>query len=64
MDYSENERMLYLNSIRVLQKLECAFKKEGNEDLFQNKLREDRMGMDLYDRGLACRYLYIVDGAH
>lgn len=45
-------------------KLKPAFEKEGNTDLFQNKLREDLMGMDLYERGLARRYLYIAEGDH
>ncbi len=44
VDYSENERALYRNSIRVLQKLEPAFEKEGNADLYQNKLSEESDG--------------------
>ena len=64
VDYSQSEHALYRNSIRILQKLKPAFEKEGNTDLFQNKLREDLMGMDLYERGLARRYLYIAEGDH
>ncbi|MGE5677591.1 MAG: hypothetical protein ACM3ZR_05985 [Pseudomonadota bacterium] len=61
IDYSGNERLLYENSMRVLQKYETAFKGEGNKDLYEQKLKEDMLGMELYDKGLASRYLYIVD---
>lgn len=64
VDYSENERALYRNSIQALQKRKPEFEKEGNTDLFQNKLREDLMGMDLYEKGFARRYLYIVGEVH
>ena len=62
IDYSENERLLYENSLKALEKLKGAFAGEGNTDLFEQKLREDTMGKELYDRNLAARYLYIING--
>ena len=64
VDYSQNEHALYRNSIRILQKYKQAFEEEGNADLYENKLKEDLMGMDLYEKGLARRYLYIAEGVH
>lgn len=61
IDYSENERLLYENSLRVLQKYKRAFDGEGNKDLYEQKLKEVRTGMELYNKGLASRYLYIID---
>lgn len=63
IDYSENERILYFNSLRSLKKLEKAFADEGNTDLFEQKLKEDMLGMELYNKGFASRYLYIIDKA-
>ncbi len=62
IDYSENERLLYENSLKVLQKYKRAFEDEGNKDLYEQKLKEDMMGMELYNKSLASRYLYIIDG--
>ena len=62
IDYSENESLLYENSLRLLQKYKRAFEDEGNRDLYENKLKEDMTGMSLYDNNLASRYLYIIDG--
>lgn len=61
VDYSENERSLYENSLRVLRKHENALKYEGNGDLYEAKLREDMGGKEMYDKGLASRYLYIIE---
>lgn len=61
VDYSDNERNLYENSLRVLQKQKAAFVSEGNADLFENKWNEDSFGKELYDKGLARRYMYIID---
>jgi hypothetical protein len=61
IEYSENEHKLYDNSLRILPKYEKAFAEEGNLDLYENKLREDRVGKELYDNGCARRYLYIVE---
>ena len=61
IDYSENERLLYKNSLEALQKYKEAFKSEGNSDLYEQKYQEDLLGMDLYYKGLASRYLYIID---
>ena len=60
-DYSENEFHLYEASLRALQKYTKAFEAEGNGDLWENKRREDTLGMELYEKGCASRYLYIVE---
>lgn len=60
-DYSENERFLYDKSLKALNKLKSAFELEGNTDLLEQKLKEDTLGMELYHKGLASRYLYITD---
>lgn len=62
VDYSENERLLYQNSLKVLKKYKKTFESEGNLDLYEQKLKEDAMGMELYEKNLASRYLYIIDG--
>lgn len=62
IDYSENERLLYKNSLKVLKKYKKTFESEENLDLFEQKLKEDMIGMELYDKNLASRYLYIIDG--
>lgn len=61
IDYSENEQHLYENSLKVLPEYEKAFEDEGNRDLYEQKLKEDMMGMELYRKKLAKRYLYIID---
>jgi len=62
IEYSENERLLYKNSLRVLEKFKKAFAAEENADLYAQKFQQDLMGMKLYDKGLARRYLYIING--
>lgn len=61
IDFSENERILYERSLNALKKREEEFKREGNADLFEEKLKEQLMGKQLYDSGNASRYLYIID---
>jgi len=61
VDYSENERALYENSLAALKKRKKAFEAEGNADLYGQKLEEDTFGKYLYDHGLASRTLYIID---
>lgn len=61
IDFSENERLLYENSLKILQKYEQAFEDEGNKDLYEQKLKEHMMGKELYNKNLASRYLYIID---
>jgi hypothetical protein len=61
IDFSDNERSLYENALRVIRRYEREFEAEGNKDLYENKLKEDMVGRTLYDKGLASRYLYIVD---
>lgn len=59
IDYSDNERLLYVNSLKKLQKYKKAFVSEGNTDLYEQKLKEDMLGMQLYSTKRASRYLYI-----
>ncbi len=61
IDFSGNERLLYKNSLEALQKYREAFEAEGNTDLYEQKYQEDLLGMELYQKGLASRYLYIID---
>jgi len=60
IEYSENERLLYEKSIHSLKKREDDFICEGNHDLYEEKLKEQIMGKQLYDEGNASRYLYII----
>lgn len=60
IEYSENEHKLYENSLKVLNNYKQTFIKEGNQDLYEQKLKEDTLGLDLYSNGLASRYLYII----
>lgn len=60
VDYSSNEYSLYERALRVLPKYKNALSSEGNSDLYETKLRENRSGKEMYDKGLASRYLYIV----
>lgn len=64
IDYSENERLLYEHALSVLPKYKRAFEREDNLDLYEQKLKEDMTGMDLYNKRLASRYLYIMDRRH
>jgi len=59
--YSENERLLYERSLAALKKRKKEFYEEGNADLYENKRKEDMMGKHLYDKGIASRYLYIIE---
>jgi len=60
IDFSENERLLYENSVSVLKKYKRAFEREGNMDLYEQKLKEDMLGIELYNTYRASRYLYII----
>ena len=60
IDYSRNERILYERSLSALEKREIAFKSEGNFDLYADKIKEQKMGKELYEMGNASRYLYII----
>lgn len=61
VDYSRNEQLLYEKSLKVLDKLRQDFCSEGNEDLYKSKLKETLLGKQLYDNGLASRFLYITE---
>jgi SAM-dependent methyltransferase len=61
LDYSANEYSLYEKILKVLPKYKNDFEREGNIDLYEAKMREGKSGKELYDRGLARRYLYIVE---
>ena len=60
VNFSANEQDLYENGIRILPRYQKAFAGEGNPDLYEAKHRENKGGKELYDKGLAGRYLYIV----
>jgi hypothetical protein len=59
IDYSENERLLYERSLIALEKRRQDFCSEGNAELYESKLEEILLGKQLYDNGLASRFLYI-----
>jgi len=61
VDYSANERALYENALKVLPKYQNALVDEGNGFLYETKMKEYRSGQEMYDKGLASRYLYIVE---
>jgi len=61
--YSKNERLLYEKALAALIRRKEEFENEGNSDLYEGKLKEDMMGKLLYEKGLASRYLYIVEGS-
>lgn len=61
MDFSGNEHRLYLHMEKALSKLEHAFALDGNADLYEQKLREVRLGIELFETDCASRYLYISE---
>lgn len=61
VDYSANESALYENALIILPKYKNSLTQEGNRELFETKMRENKSGKELYDKGLARRYLYIVE---
>ncbi len=60
IDFSANERALYESSIRELERLQPTFEREGNLELWNQKMQEDLFGKQLYEQGRASRYLYLV----
>lgn len=60
VDYSENEYSLYKNGLKVLPKYKNALEREGNSEIYEAKLKENRIGQEMYEKGHASRYLYIV----
>lgn len=60
-DFSVNEKCLYERSLRILERLESDFEREGNRDLLEGKRKEDQFGSALYEKGLAARYLYRIE---
>ena len=61
IDYSKNEKELYERGLQVLPKYQDAFDREGNRDLFEKKMNENKFGKELYDTGHASRFLYIIE---
>lgn len=61
IDYSKNERDLYERAIHILPKYKDAFEREGNIDIYEKKINENNFGRELYDKGCASRFLYIVE---
>lgn len=60
-DYSANEHALYAKALEILPKYKEAMIGEGNGHLYEKYQRESYSGKQMYDRGLASRYLYIVE---
>lgn len=61
IDYSENERQLYERGIQVLPEYEDAFDREGNRDIYEKKINENKLGKELYESDRASRFLYIIE---
>lgn len=61
VDYSANEHALYENALEILPKYKGVLAGEGNSDLYEKKMRENRSGKEMYEKGLASRYLYIIE---
>ncbi|HWP96046.1 MAG TPA: class I SAM-dependent methyltransferase [Syntrophomonadaceae bacterium] len=61
VNYSNNEHVLYEKALKALPKYQEALVSEGNGDLYEKKIREYRSGKEMYDKGLASRYLYIAE---
>lgn len=61
IDYSTNEHVLYENALKILPKYRQALTEEGNGQLYESKMREYQSGKEMYDKGMASRWLYIVD---
>lgn len=61
IDFSMNEKCLYERSLRILERLESDFEREGNRDLLEEKRKDDLFGRMLYEKGLAARYLYRIE---
>ena len=60
VDYSKNEHCLYIALAKALRSRRHLFESEGNIDLFEQKLDETLYGIELYEKKLASRYLYIA----
>ncbi len=60
-DYSTNEHALYEKALTILPKYKEAMIREGNGHLYEKYQRESSSGKEMYDRGLASRFLYIVE---
>ena len=60
VNYSENEYNLYINALKVLPKYKSALEHEGNIKLYEAKMKEYSIGKEMYEKGLASRFLYIV----
>lgn len=61
LDFSENEFLLYKKGLEILPKYKKAFEAEGNSELFHAKLRDNQSGKEMYEKGLASRFLYMVE---
>ena len=51
LDFSENERVLYVNMQKALKKYKRDFALEGNAELCEQKLNETKTGLELFGRG-------------
>ncbi len=59
VDFSRNEAELYRRSLILLDRLREDFRREGCFDLYEQKYKEQLLGLRLYDTGSAARHLYI-----
>ncbi len=60
IDFSANEQALYDRSMIALERLQPAFEREGNSELFRQKTQETMFGKQLYEQGRASRFLYQI----
>jgi len=61
VDFSQNEHHLYIALEQALRNRRHAFASEGHLDLYKQKLDETLYGIELCEKGMASRYLYIAD---
>jgi len=61
VDFSKNEHRLYIALEQALRERRQAFEAEGRLDLYRQKLDETLYGIELYEKRMASRYLYIAD---
>ena len=61
VDFSKNEYRLYIALEQALRSRRHAFESEGHLDLYEQKLDETLYGIQLYEKRMASRYLYIAD---
>lgn len=61
VDFSKNEYRLYIALEQALRSRRHAFETEGHLDLYKQKLDETLYGIELYEKKMASRHLYIAN---